>query len=64
VADWCWLVRSSFLVQKDIIIMLFFYIQVKSSTLFDNIIATDDPALDKTFVEETWGKHKEVYFSS
>uniref|UniRef100_A0A804PR95 Retrovirus-related Pol polyprotein LINE-1 n=1 Tax=Zea mays TaxID=4577 RepID=A0A804PR95_MAIZE len=38
--------------------------QVKSSTLFDNIIATDDPALDKTFVEETWGKHKEAVWNA
>ncbi|ONM52619.1 Calreticulin [Zea mays] len=34
--------------------------QVKSGTLFDNIIITDDPALAKTFAEETWGKHKEA----
>ena len=41
----------------------FFYIQVKSGTLFDNIIITDDPALAKKFAEDTWGKHKEVCFS-
>jgi hypothetical protein len=65
VASWCWIVISSFLVQKDIIIMPFFlYIQVKSDALFDNIIITDDLALAKTFAEETWGKHKEVCFSS
>ena len=46
------------------LILLFFYVQVKSGTLFDNIIITDDPALAKTFAEETWGKHKEVCFSS
>lgn len=40
-----------------------FCLQVKSGTLFDNIIITDDPALAKTFAEETWGKHKEVCFS-
>jgi calreticulin len=34
--------------------------QVKSGTLFDNIIITDDPALAKKFAEETWGKHKEA----
>ncbi|KAG0542326.1 hypothetical protein BDA96_02G093700 [Sorghum bicolor] len=34
--------------------------QVKSGTLFDNFIITDDPALAKTFAEETWGKHKEA----
>jgi calreticulin len=34
--------------------------QVKSGTLFDNMIITDDPALAKTFAEETWGKHKEA----
>jgi hypothetical protein len=45
-------------------LFLFFYVQVKSGTLFDNIIITDDPALAKTFAEETWGKHKEVCFSS
>ena len=41
----------------------FFYIQVKSGTLFDNIIITDDPALAKKFAEDTWAKHKEVCFS-
>ncbi|KAG2626453.1 hypothetical protein PVAP13_3KG354600 [Panicum virgatum] len=34
--------------------------QVKSGTLFDNIIITDDPALAKKFAEDTWGKHKEA----
>uniref|UniRef100_A0A453DD29 Calreticulin n=1 Tax=Aegilops tauschii subsp. strangulata TaxID=200361 RepID=A0A453DD29_AEGTS len=35
--------------------------QVKSGTLFDNILITDDAALAKTFAEETWAKHKEVW---
>ncbi|XP_039800308.1 calreticulin isoform X2 [Panicum virgatum] len=34
--------------------------QVKSGTLFDNIIITDDPALAKKFAEDTWAKHKEA----
>ncbi|XP_044326758.1 calreticulin isoform X2 [Triticum aestivum] len=34
--------------------------QVKSGTLFDNILITDDAALAKTFAEETWAKHKEA----
>ena len=38
----------------------FLYLQVKSGTLFDNIIITDDAALAKTFAEETWAKHKDV----
>ncbi|KAL5203026.1 hypothetical protein ABZP36_013978 [Zizania latifolia] len=32
--------------------------QVKSGTLFDNILIADDPELAKTFAERTWGKHK------
>uniref|UniRef100_A0A0E0E9K6 Calreticulin n=1 Tax=Oryza meridionalis TaxID=40149 RepID=A0A0E0E9K6_9ORYZ len=34
--------------------------QVKSGTLFDNFLITDDPELAKTFAEETWGKHKDA----
>jgi hypothetical protein len=45
-----------------IYVFLRFCLQVKSGTLFDNMIITDDPALAKTFAEETWGKHKEVCF--
>ncbi|VDP03056.1 unnamed protein product [Soboliphyme baturini] len=32
--------------------------QVKSGTIFDNIIITDDPERAKSFGEETWGKTK------
>ncbi|CAN6308627.1 unnamed protein product [Urochloa humidicola] len=34
--------------------------QVKSGTLFDNILITDDPEYAKKFAEETWGKHKDA----
>ncbi|CAK9315019.1 unnamed protein product [Citrullus colocynthis] len=34
--------------------------QVKSGTLFDNVLITDDPEYAKKVAEETWGKHKEV----
>jgi hypothetical protein len=66
VAGWFWIVSISFLLlrwQTQFSYAGFFYIQVKSGTLFDNIIITDDPALAKKFAEETWGKHKEVWFS-
>ncbi|OAY80226.1 Calreticulin [Ananas comosus] len=34
--------------------------QVKSGTLFDNFLITDDPEYAKKFAEETWGKHKDA----
>ncbi|KAM0878468.1 hypothetical protein ACQ4PT_034876 [Festuca glaucescens] len=34
--------------------------QVKSGTLFDNILITDDPEYAKKLAEETWGKHKDA----
>lgn len=34
--------------------------QVKSGTLFDNILICDDPDYAKKFAEETWGKNKDV----
>ena len=37
--------------------------QVKSGSLFDNILVTDDPEYAKSFAEETWGKNKEVRLS-
>ena len=39
------------------------YLQVKSGTLFDNSLITDDAALAKTFAEETWAKHKDVCYT-
>lgn len=33
--------------------------QVKSGTIFDNILITDDPAKAKEIAEETWGKTKQ-----
>uniref|UniRef100_A0A0D3H382 Pentatricopeptide repeat-containing protein n=1 Tax=Oryza barthii TaxID=65489 RepID=A0A0D3H382_9ORYZ len=33
---------------------------VKSGTLFDNILITDDPEYAKKFAEETWAKHKDA----
>nr|ABK21774.1 unknown [Picea sitchensis]ACN40066.1 unknown [Picea sitchensis] len=34
--------------------------QVKSGTLFDNILVSDDPEYAKKVAEETWGKHKDA----
>ncbi|RWR88289.1 putative calreticulin 1b [Cinnamomum micranthum f. kanehirae] len=34
--------------------------QVKSGTLFDNILICDDPEYAKKFAEETWGKQKDA----
>ncbi|KAJ8447787.1 hypothetical protein Cgig2_015150 [Carnegiea gigantea] len=34
--------------------------QVKSGTLFDNILVCDDPEYAKQVAEETWGKHKDA----
>lgn len=36
------------------------YIQVKSGTLFDNVLISDDPEYAKKVAEETWGKQKDV----
>ena len=33
---------------------------MKSGTLFDNVLITDDPEYAKKVAEETWGKNKEV----
>lgn len=33
---------------------------MKSGTLFDNVLITDDPEYAKQLAEETWGKHKDV----
>ncbi|KAL0281889.1 UNVERIFIED_CONTAM: Calreticulin, partial [Sesamum radiatum] len=33
--------------------------QVKSGTLFDNVLVADDPEYAKKLVEETWGKQKD-----
>ncbi|KAJ8622293.1 hypothetical protein MRB53_030822 [Persea americana] len=35
-------------------------VDVKSGTLFDNILICDDPEYAKKFAEETWGKQKDV----
>lgn len=37
-----------------------FICQVKSGTLFDNVLITDDPEYAKQLAEETWGKQKDV----
>ncbi|XXG79136.1 hypothetical protein AAC387_Pa09g0274 [Persea americana] len=34
--------------------------QVKSGTLFDNVLVCDDPEYAKKFAEETWGKNKKA----
>lgn len=36
------------------------FCQVKSGTLFDNVLVADDPEYAKTLAEETWGKQKDV----
>ncbi|EPS60599.1 calreticulin [Genlisea aurea] len=36
------------------------FLQVKSGTLFDNIVVSDDPEYAKSLAEETWGKHKDA----
>lgn len=33
---------------------------MKSGTLFDNILVSDDPEYAKKLAEETWGKNKDV----
>ncbi|PIA29746.1 hypothetical protein AQUCO_05800088v1, partial [Aquilegia coerulea] len=34
--------------------------QVKSGTMFDNVLVCDDPEYAKKLAEETWGKHKDA----
>ncbi|KDO81694.1 hypothetical protein CISIN_1g0453961mg, partial [Citrus sinensis] len=34
--------------------------QVKSGTMFDNVLVSDDPEYAKKLAEETWGKHKDA----
>ncbi|KAG5549023.1 hypothetical protein RHGRI_014410 [Rhododendron griersonianum] len=34
--------------------------QVKSGTLFDNVLICDDPEYAKKLADETWGKHKDA----
>ncbi|KAJ0079278.1 hypothetical protein Patl1_22390 [Pistacia atlantica] len=34
--------------------------QVKSGTMFDNVLVCDDPEYAKQLAEETWGKHKDA----
>lgn len=45
--------------QKDIKYVGFELWQVKSGSIFDNIIVTDDLAAAKKLAEATWGKNKE-----
>jgi calreticulin len=45
---------------KDIGAIGFDLWQVKSGTIFDNLMVTDDPATAKAFAEETWGATKEA----
>lgn len=33
---------------------------MKSGTLFDNVLITDDPEYAKQLAEDTWAKHKDV----
>ena len=34
--------------------------QVKSGTIFDNVLVTDDPAYAEKFANETWGAMKDA----
>jgi len=34
--------------------------QVKSGTIFDNLLVTDDPEYAKKYAEDTWGKNKDA----
>jgi len=45
---------------KDLKYIGFELWQVKSGSIFDNIIVTDDFAAAKKFAEDTWGKIKEA----
>jgi len=45
---------------KDIGAIGFDLWQVKSGTIFDNILVSDDPAEAKKFAEDTWGKNKDA----
>jgi calreticulin len=45
---------------KDLKYVGFELWQVKSGSIFDNIIVTDDLKAAETFAEETWGKSKEA----
>lgn len=45
---------------KDLAFVGFELWQVKSGSIFDNIIVTDDFATAKAFAEETWGKSKDL----
>lgn len=38
----------------------FYFLQVKSGTIFDNILITDDPDYAEKFGKETWGKTKDA----
>lgn len=40
--------------------LISFVYQVKSGTLFDNVLITDDPEYAKKLAEETWEKNKDV----
>lgn len=46
--------------RKKLRYKVYTFFQVKSGTLFDNVLLTDDPTYAKKLAEETWGKHKEV----
>nr|GMD09372.1 calreticulin isoform X2 [Ipomoea batatas] len=38
---------------------MFIFLQVKSGTLFDNVLVSDDPEYAKKLAEETWAKNKD-----
>ena len=43
-------------------VLILYMFQVKSGTLFDNVLICDDPEYAKQLAEETWGKQKDVCY--
>lgn len=50
-----WIINTDRMMLKFV-----FVLQVKSGTLFDNVLICDDPEYAKQLVEETWAKQKDV----
>lgn len=40
--------------------IIFYLFQVKSGSIFDNVLICDDPEYALKVAEETWGKYKDV----
>ena len=56
----CILSTDKYLALNLFILMSALMFQVKTGTLFDNILICDDPEYAKKFAGETWGTHKDV----